>query len=342
MTKEVKVIFVHGIKTDEKRANEFLSEIRQGHSTSIEYSACHWCDLKSNQSPITDIRSLPWSREKQVEAVQSRSGEAVMSLAERDHAFESIVFPRIHDLLGNQCDLGEKHEEMQNLVYSFAEKIGQIGSEEELRELSDIFLRDHVAEGAKMSPNDLNEISTGSNLARGEEESNSRGVFIHGAATLIARFAHRIFLPNLMLFVADIFDYLSNKTAILERLERLVLDDSKTILVGHSLGGVICADYLNETKTSGSEISFVSVGSQVGYLCDLNYFSDYSESSLSRIRWKNIYSSRDFLSSRTSGYFANSEDIEALDVPLFPESHSHYFLCETFHACLSEIIGDSQ
>lgn len=153
-----------------------------------------------------------------------------------------------------------------------------------------------------------------------------------GALAANEHISSRVFgktLPHLTRFISDIFRYLQNSGDVHKRLDQALdqAGESEIILAGHSLGGVIIADYL--TQKQRKIHALVTIGSQVGFLHDLSLRFQPERILASAKTWINVFHKRDYLSSKCGHLGAGIIDIPDGSLADFPDSHSTYFFGPT-------------
>jgi hypothetical protein len=163
---------------------------------------------------------------------------------------------------------------------------------------------------------------------------------IKGAAFVATTAAMRLglrrrLMESLSIFLGDVFVYLAQRAAILQRLEDTVAaaiqaDPGPLWLVGHSLGGIICYDYCAGTNRAVERL--VTVGSQVGLFGELGALSDGAGAAGAKLatpavvgRWLNIFDQDDMLSFLAEPVFTRVTDREVKTGAPFPVSHGEYW-----------------
>ncbi|MER9702222.1 hypothetical protein [Mesorhizobium sp. M0146] len=112
-------------------------------------------------------------------------------------------------------------------------------------------------------------------------------------------------------------------------LEQIKAAEAPVVILGHSLGGIICADLLIQHNLSREVKLLVTVGSQAPFLYEMDVLPGlrWKEELPSHFpRWLNIYDRRDFLSYIGDPVFPG----RVTDRPInsrqpFPQAHSAYF-----------------
>lgn len=130
--------------------------------------------------------------------------------------------------------------------------------------------------------------------------------------------------------IGDIFQFQAHGEGAREFLTSEVdRCDGPVTLLGHSLGGIMCADLLAREQVSQVE-RLVTVGSQAGFLYEIGAFTALptGESLPGHFPpWLNVYDRRDLLSYLTHEVFAGhtTTDVEVNNGQPFPTSHSAYW-----------------
>ena len=127
--------------------------------------------------------------------------------------------------------------------------------------------------------------------------------------------------------VGDILLYQTRGQALREFIRaRVEAADAPVILLGHSLGGIMCVDLLVQQNLSECVKLLVTVGSQAPFLYELDTLTSlrWGEALPQRFpRWLNVYDRRDFLSYFGAGVFPGRVRDEAVDSRQpFPQAHS--------------------
>lgn len=134
----------------------------------------------------------------------------------------------------------------------------------------------------------------------------------------------------------DILRYLANGESMRSFIRGFLsdLDGGPIVLLGHSLGGIMCVDLLVEQALAeahtGAEITaLVTVGSQAPLLYELGALPSLrpKEQLPDRFpQWLNIFDRRDLLSYVGAGVFdGRVTDIEVNNGQPFPQAHSAYW-----------------
>lgn len=142
-------------------------------------------------------------------------------------------------------------------------------------------------------------------------------------------------------FVGDVLTYLARGEEIRRFLSDCIKDvEPPVVLLAHSLGGMVCIEYLAELlrKRETTKVeSVVTVGSQSGLLYEFNALPTFPLGSIPATlperfpRWLNIWHRSDLLAYLAKPIFKNSEavdnieDVEVHSKHEFPESHSAYW-----------------
>ncbi len=106
--------------------------------------------------------------------------------------------------------------------------------------------------------------------------------------------------------------------------------EGKTIVIAHSLGGIICVDLLLEKEPPQIDL-LVTVGSQAPVLFELNALVGMEYDPNAKLpekfpKWLNIYDRNDFLSYVGEKIFPEKiEDFEVDSQQSFPQSHGSYW-----------------
>lgn len=128
----------------------------------------------------------------------------------------------------------------------------------------------------------------------------------------------------------DVLRYLARGAPMTGYLQRRIeeLDTEHVVLLGHSLGGVMCVDLL-ATAPDQRVRTLVTVGSQAPFLYEIGALRSLAptQSLPERFpRWLNIYDHRDLLSYTGSGVFSGRvEDVRVDNGEPFAASHSAYW-----------------
>ncbi|GEM48440.1 hypothetical protein [Deinococcus cellulosilyticus] len=145
-------------------------------------------------------------------------------------------------------------------------------------------------------------------------------------------------------FLGDIFYYKTHKDRLINNLTLLFQNtETPIVLIGHSLGGIICADAIAKIATDNKSILdkiklIVTAGTQISLLYKTNSM-EYLRKESSQlwpksIPWINGYDPSDFLSFRHDSLMEELGVINKIEFELntkfsFPDSHSSYWLTES-------------
>jgi pimeloyl-ACP methyl ester carboxylesterase len=159
------------------------------------------------------------------------------------------------------------------------------------------------------------------------------------------------------IFIGDVFAYLNTRgdkdspgdiarivrDALRSAAARRTMEDSKLVVVAHSLGGIIAYDILTHFDPAINVDAFVTVGSQVALFKELAlYVEDKGMSTVSGLVserdnigiWINVFDPLDLLGFAADGVFAGVKDF-AFPTQASPlDAHSTYFIRPNFHARL--------
>ena len=141
----------------------------------------------------------------------------------------------------------------------------------------------------------------------------------------------------------DVLRFLARGDGVREFVQRAIRDlaPGPVYLLGHSLGGVICADILIRQEIP--EVSaLITVGSQTPFLYEIGALPSLSPPDAlpqHMPKWLNIYDKRDFLSYVGGTVFDGAVDDVGVDNGQpFPQSHSAYWSNRETWAAISEIL----
>ncbi|WP_082938131.1 MULTISPECIES: alpha/beta fold hydrolase [unclassified Gordonia (in: high G+C Gram-positive bacteria)] len=128
----------------------------------------------------------------------------------------------------------------------------------------------------------------------------------------------------------DVLRFLAHGSGLRRFLRAAIHDIGRgpVHLLGHSLGGIMCADLLAREKMP-SVAGLITVGSQTPFLYEIGAFPALSYPSPLPDHmppWLNVYDPRDILSYRAEGVFGNrTRDVEVDNGQPFHYSHSAYW-----------------
>jgi pimeloyl-ACP methyl ester carboxylesterase len=169
------------------------------------------------------------------------------------------------------------------------------------------------------------------------ELGGQRGMMRNAAATsLTLALRHGLrnrIMPQLTLFLGDVFAWFRNRDAILDRVDeavRVARQDGPLVLIGHSLGGVIAFEYSLQADRDVELLA--TVGSQVGLFGELGVLHGVAPTAEGKLSpptrvgiWRNFYDPDDALSFCAEPIFPGVSDIEIDTRAPFPVSHSEYW-----------------
>lgn len=160
--------------------------------------------------------------------------------------------------------------------------------------------------------------------------------------------------PAVGLFMGDVFVYLKQGTyrndiqAVIARALVTAHESKKAgkgpvVVIGHSMGGVILVDMLNDPSAAGLprdiEVdALLTVGSQPGLFGALDVLAHNAPANSPRRkpdsigRWLNVFDPIDPLAFRTDMIFKGVEDLAFNSVAGLTETHSKYFQRPQFYA----------
>jgi pimeloyl-ACP methyl ester carboxylesterase len=130
--------------------------------------------------------------------------------------------------------------------------------------------------------------------------------------------------------IGDILLYQTRGQAIRDYILDAVLNSTPPVLLlGHSLGGVMCVDLAVQRELTTHVGLLVTVGSQSPFFFELDALSSLRWGEPLPLHfppWLNIYDHRDFLSYAAAAVFPGRVKDEAVDNRQpFPQSHSAYW-----------------
>ncbi|WP_445577853.1 hypothetical protein GKKCFE_11485 [Pseudomonas sp. E141] len=160
--------------------------------------------------------------------------------------------------------------------------------------------------------------------------------------------------PAIGLFISDVFVYLKDGYAR-KNIQKIVAEslikahqqakenNGPLVVVGHSMGGVILVDMLNDPAAVGlpddlSVDALLTVGSQPGFFAALDLIAQNLPTQLARQRadcvrqWMNVFDPIDPLAFRSDMIFKDVIDLEFNSVAGISEAHSKYFQRPQFYA----------
>ncbi len=182
------------------------------------------------------------------------------------------------------------------------------------------------------------------------------------ATSLLLAATRRSANAHASLFIGDVFEYLSSRSRdgksakIVSRISEAIMESSAAaeeneeplLLIGHSLGGVIAFDILNNFLSDITVDYFVSVGSQIALFAELDQYaskmdpSSYANPRCSRaarsanIRtWLNVYDLNDIFSYAAKGVFSGVDDYEFDTGYGLLSAHGGYFKRPSFYRRLA-------
>ena len=164
------------------------------------------------------------------------------------------------------------------------------------------------------------------------------------------------------MFVGDVFQYLNTRgdkahpgpivNELLDKFRQarrnLSNDDSKLIIIGHSLGGVISYDVLTHFDPTIEVDVFVTVGSQVALFEEMTLYKeskttmppnpphDRLQRPSNVKRWLNVLDANDVFSFRAQGVFDGVSDFEYETGFGVAQAHGGYFRRPSFYRRLGE------
>jgi pimeloyl-ACP methyl ester carboxylesterase len=113
------------------------------------------------------------------------------------------------------------------------------------------------------------------------------------------------------------------------------------VLLGHSLGGIICVDLLCRGQV-GNVNALITVGSQAPMLHELGALPALAEGAALPEhfpRWLNVYDERDMLAYLAGPVFDGATDFEVASEQPFPAAHSSYWTQPSFWPRVVEFLG---
>lgn len=164
------------------------------------------------------------------------------------------------------------------------------------------------------------------------------GAVIHLADSIFGRYR----IPAMQhgsAFLQDVVIYESNRDAINQKLYTHIADaaarvseDTRIVIFGHSLGGVVAVDALSTAPAAVKNRVFalITAGSQSPYLAMLGGMtvlrSWQEQGNPPIVPWRNIWDRNDFLSFRAEEAFTAKvvTDVEIMSGADFPASHLAY------------------
>jgi hypothetical protein len=171
---------------------------------------------------------------------------------------------------------------------------------------------------------------------------------------------------SVSMFLGDIFVYLQQRqrlgvnAPIVKRVadelelaaKGLKAEDSKLIVIAHSMGGNIVYDLLSNLRTDLSCDVLVTVGSQVGVFAELGLFNSVTPPAnpatdrvpqLAKVRrWINVFDANDVLGFATEKIFNGVEDYQYSTGKGLLAAHSTYFIRPSFYGRLAARLGESR
>lgn len=152
----------------------------------------------------------------------------------------------------------------------------------------------------------------------------------------------------------DILLYQCDGKPFRETLRRRIDEEAQlsppVILVGHSLGGVICVDLLVKEDLQNSVCQLITVGSQAPYFYEIGALQSLPMMKDGKLPtlpphfppWDNIFDPRDFLSFAGKDVFPGKiQDHPVDNGEPFPESHSAYWTNSTIYQVIQEVTQKS-
>jgi hypothetical protein len=365
---DVNVVLIHGIKTRQDDYEHLCNLFRAGIDGLIDakLTGVYWGDLCLNHGPNGFGKSFPHrSPLASLESTRSKSKGANPSDTEQiDYSsfLSADAASTALSRIASNADFVRIQEHAEVVASKLFEilPISDSDKTDELLAFTRKFVENRCSYDIPFSVEDLLSPLAAELLAKGipinhpvhnqfqsKAEMASRGNITKGFK-LNSRLAMAVIdriLPSQMEFISDVLRYFGDEGAaisarISDEIERHLVDSTEPILiVGHSLGGVIAyrclskylaADSLPLRTRSGASVSFLTVGSQIGFLREIGFLGSLSRARNS-FNWVNIFSPGDFLSSRTAPFFDCSTDVEWETESTFPASHSEYFIQQGFY-----------
>ncbi|WP_431233183.1 hypothetical protein ACQ856_28490 [Mycolicibacterium psychrotolerans] len=142
----------------------------------------------------------------------------------------------------------------------------------------------------------------------------------------------------------DVLRFLANGDDMRSFLEQSVRDitNGPVILIGHSLGGIMCADLLIRHIMPNVE-ALITVGSQAPFLYEIGALPclKYPATLPDHMpRWVNIYDERDILSYVGARVFPNRvEDVLVDNGEPFPQAHSAYWSNDAVWDAIEQVVS---
>jgi hypothetical protein len=169
--------------------------------------------------------------------------------------------------------------------------------------------------------------------------------------------------PAIGLFMSDVFVYLKDgdvrrniqkviADSLIKAHQKAKADKVPLVVIGHSMGGVILVDMLNDTAAAGLPVdlsvdALLTVGSQPGFFAALDLISQNLPTQSARQRadcikhWFNVFDPIDPLAFRADMIFNGVIDLEFNSVAGISEAHSKYFQRPQFYVRARERLQES-
>ena len=292
--------------------------------------------------------------ELQILAIRAGETEAVFGappdneLNNRVRAFTSS--PELQEML-DRSNLGEFFDQAQTIIVNETDFQNAVESAEEpLGEYRTAIARASVAQSYLLAKEKYGDLSIsldgelrdrivdkiveelgGSDKGLISEVQKSISGTIRRIITNNARSRRRGFSEKYSGTLGDILMYQARGQKIRDYVRDTIEPLTKPIvLIGHSLGGIICVDLLLEEKPPNVAL-LVTVGSQSPVLYELNALVGMEYDSNAKLpinfpEWLNIYDRNDFLSYVGEEIFPGKiNDVEVKSRQPFPQAHGAYW-----------------